>query len=370
MSGQVQFLDLAYTQRALAVELDDAVGRVMRSGWYIGGPEVEAFEQEFADAMGARFCVGVGNGLDALTLVLRAWRVGPGDEVIVPAHTFIATWLAVTQVGAELVPIDPAAGSYNVDAAGVARALTPRTRVVVPVHLYGEAVDMPSLAALANAHGLQILEDAAQAHGASGFGQRVGALGGAAAWSFYPGKNLGAFGDGGAITTNDAQLAETLRALRNYGSHKKYQNDMLGVNSRLDPMQAAVLRVKLKTLAAWNEQRREIAARYTQAFAELSWLTLPQSFTGNVWHLYVVQSRAREQLMRHLAERGVQTLIHYPIAPHRQLAYAGTRAASASLPRSELLQDRVLSLPIGPHLTPADVERVIAAVRSFEGSQL
>jgi len=365
MKPPVQFLDLGYTYRALASELDAATHRVLASGWYIGGPEVEAFEQQFAEAMGVRYCVGVGNGLDALTLVLRAWQVGPGDEVIVPAHTFVATWLAVTAVGADLVPIDPAPTSFNVDIETVERALTGRTRVIVPVHLYGAAVDMAPIASLAKARGIKVLEDAAQAHLASGFGHRVGTLGDAAAWSFYPGKNLGAYGDAGAITTNDPDLAETLRALRNYGSQVKYQHDLLGVNSRLDPLQAAILNVKLKHLEDWNARRREIAERYDEGFKGLDWLQAPSLERGSVWHLYVVQSNDRPRLQRHLADRGVQTLIHYPVPPHRQKAYAGDRVASASLPRSEKLADAVLSLPMGPHLSDDDVTRVIEAVRSF-----
>lgn len=365
MTAPVQFLDLAYTYRALASELDAATSRVLASGWYIGGPEVEAFEQAFAEASGARYCVGVGNGLDALTLLLRAWNLGPGDEVIVPAHTFIATWLAVTAVGAELIPIDPTASGFNVSIETVEPAVTERTRVIVPVHLYGAAVDMTPLAKLAKARSIKLLEDAAQAHLASGFGQRVGALGDAAAWSFYPGKNLGAYGDAGAVTTNDAQLADQLRALRSYGSQVKYQHDSLGVNSRLDPIQAAILGVKLKHLAAWNSRRSEIAERYTQAFSQLGWLKAPELDPGSVWHLYVLEVSQRDRLQRYLAERGVQTLIHYPVPPHRQKAYAQSPVARASLPRSEALGASVLSLPMGPHLSESDVSRVIEAVKSF-----
>jgi dTDP-4-amino-4,6-dideoxygalactose transaminase len=365
MRTQVQFLDLGYTYRALASELEAATSRVLASGWYVGGPEVEAFEQQFAEAVGARYCVGVGNGLDALTLVLRAWQVGPGDDVVVPAHTFIATWLAVTAVGANLVPIDPTHDGFNVDITTVEPALTDRTRVVVPVHLYGAAVDIEPLAKLAKARGFKLLEDAAQAHLASGFGQRVGALGEASAWSFYPGKNLGAYGDGGAVTTNDRNLADSIRAFRSYGSQVKYQHELLGVNSRLDAIQAAILGVKLKHLKAWNAQRREIAERYNEALKGLGWLKTPALDKGSVWHLYVVESSERNRLQQYLTEQGVQTLIHYPVPPHRQKAYATSPVARVSLPRSEALGETVLSLPMGPHLSNDDVTHVIDAVRRF-----
>jgi len=365
MTAPVQFLDLGYTYRALASELDAATSRVLASGWYVGGPEVEAFEQQFAEAVGARYCVGVGNGLDALTLVLRAWKIGPGDDVIVPGHTFIATWLAVTAVGANLVPVDPTSDGFNVDITTVKPALTTRTRVVVPVHLYGAAVDMDPLAELAKAHGFKLLEDAAQAHLASGFGHRVGALGEAAAWSFYPGKNLGAYGDGGAVTTNDVSLAESIRALRSYGSQVKYQHEQLGANSRLDAIQAAILGVKLKHLKLWNARRREIAEQYDEGFKQLSWLKTPALAAGSVWHLYVVEVRERDRFQAHLTEQGIQTLIHYPVPSHRQKAYAASPVARASLPRSEALGGTVLSLPIGPHLSDSEVTRVIDAVRRF-----
>ncbi len=360
----VPFLDLRATYDELRPDLDAAYRRVMESGWYIGGGEVEAFERAFADYCGATHGIGVGNGLEALHLVLRAWGVGPGDEVIVPSNTYIATWLAVTHTGATPVPVEPDPATYNLDPARLEEAITERTRAVMPVHLYGQPADMDAVCDVARRHGLRVVADAAQAHGARYRGQRTGALADATAFSFYPGKNLGAYGDAGAITTDDGDLAERLRALRNYGSQKKYHNEVVGFNSRLDPLQAAFLGVKLPHLDTWNARRAEIAALYLDRLAGVAGLTLPHvpEWAGPAWHLFVVRHADRDGLAERLAESGVQTLIHYPVPPHRQPAYAGL--GLGSFPIAEAIHREVLSLPIGPHLSLDAAARVAEAVRN------
>ena len=358
----IEFLDLRRINAAHEPAIRAAADRVLASGWYVLGAENEAFEAEFAAYCEAPHCVAVANGLDALHLVLRAWGVGPGDEVIVPSHTFIATWLAATQAGATLVPVEPDARTGNLDPARLEAAITPRTKAIVPVHLYGQPADMTPIMAVAERHGLKVLEDAAQAHGARHRGRRTGSLGHAAAFSFYPGKNLGALGDGGAIVTADAALAAKLRELRNYGSAVKYRHDLQGVNSRLDELQAAVLRAKLPHLDTENAHRRGFAARLTAALQGLP-IGLPAVQAGNepVWHLYVIRTPARDALQAALKARGVASLVHYPTACHRQRAYAGT--AWPALPAAEAWAREVLSLPIGPHLALDDAERIAAAVR-------
>ena len=360
----IPFLDLKTPYLELKQELDEAIARVVSSGWFIGGPEVEEFEADYATYCGATHAVGVANGLDALHLALRAMDVGPGDEVIVPSNTYIATWLAVSQCGATPVPVEPDARTYNIDPTRIEAAITPRTKVILPVHLYGQPADMDPILAIARKHGLQVLEDGAQAHGARYKGQRLGAHGDAVAWSFYPGKNLGAMGDGGAVTTNDAQLADRIRVLRNYGSRVKYVNEVQGYNSRLDPLQAAILRVKLAHLDEWNARRSAIAARYQQGLAGCG-LTLPHvpEWAEPVWHLYVVQHPQRDALQNQLGEAGIGTLIHYPIAPHRQQAYAQAGLAQGAFPMAERMADQVLSLPIGPHLKAEQVAVVIGAAK-------
>jgi len=361
----IHFLDLKAAYAELSTELDAAVLRASRSGWYVGGPEVEAFEADFAAYTQAQYCVGVGNGLDALTLALRALGVGEGDEVIVPSHTFIATWLAVSGVGATPVPVEPAEGQFVIGAEDIAPHITARTKVIMPVHLYGMPADMQAICALAKQHGIFVVEDAAQAHGAKVNGQPIGAHGDVVAWSFYPGKNLGALGDGGAITTNNATLASQIRKLGNYGSSVKYYNEVLGVNSRLDPVQAAVLAVKLKHLDTWNQRRQAIAAQYHEAFANLPLALMPvPAWADPVWHLYVVATPQRDALQAHLTKAGIQTLIHYPVPPHRQQAYHGS-GLPTSLPMAERYANEVLSLPIGPHLTASEVEKVIHTVGQF-----
>ena len=359
----VPFLDLAAPHAAIRPALDAAMARVLDGSLYIGGLEVEAFEHEFAQAVGATHAVGVANGLEALQLALLACGVGAGDEVLVPSHTFIASWLAVTHCGAVPVPVEPGPGGFNIDPARAAHAITPRTRAIMPVHLYGMPVDMGAVLALAQTHGLRVVADAAQAHGARWQGQAVGGLGDAAAWSFYPGKNLGALGDAGAVTTNDSAVAARLRALRNYGSQVRYQHDCIGFNSRLDTLQAAVLRVKLRELAAWNARRAQVAARYLQELQGIEGLTLPAGAAGaeSAWHLFVVRSPQRDRLQQLLQAQGVQAQVHYPVACHRQAAYA---QPERNLPLADALAREVLSLPIGPHLSDSQVDHCVAAVRS------
>jgi dTDP-4-amino-4,6-dideoxygalactose transaminase len=364
----VPFLDVGAAARELHAELAEALARVAASGWFVLGPEVEAFETEWADYSGTEGCVGVGNGLDALTLALRAMGVGPGDEVIVPGLTFIATWLAVSATGARPVPVDVNSTTYTLDPSMLEAAVTEKTRAVIPVHLYGQIADMDGIMAVARRHGLRVLEDAAQAHGARYNGWLAGSLGDAAAWSFYPSKNLGAFGDGGAVTSDDAQLLERVRLLRNYGSRERYRHDVAGVNSRLDEMQAAVLRVKLRRLDEWNARRAAVAEAYAEGLDATS-LTLPRTGPGghHVWHVFAARHHDRDRLRSALAEAGVETLIHYPTPPHLQPAYADLDLKAGSLPVSEAIAREELSLPIGPHLDHEQVARVISATRSLEG---
>jgi len=362
----IPFLDLKAPHVELRQEIDDAIARVIDSGWYILGPEVEAFEAEYASYCEAAHCVSLANGLDALHLALRAMDVGPGDEVIVPSNTYIATWLAVSQCGATPVPVEPLEGTCNIDPALIEAAITSRTRVILPVHLYGQPADMDPIIATARKHGLRVLEDGAQAHGARYKGKPIGAHGDVVTWSFYPGKNLGALGDGGAITTNDPVLAERIRVLRNYGSRVKYVNEVQGYNSRLDPLHAAVLRVKLAHLDAWNARRTVVANRYLGGLADTG-LVLPQvpEWAMPAWHLFVVRSSRRDALQQRLTDAGIGSLIHYPIPPHRQHAYASAGFAHDAFPIAARMADEVLSVPMGPHLPTDHVSAVIAALRSW-----
>jgi dTDP-3-amino-3,4,6-trideoxy-alpha-D-glucose transaminase len=366
---QVPFLDVLAGYRELRDEIDAASARVLSSGRYILGEEVDAFEAAFAAYCGTRHCVGVANGLDALQLILRGRGIGPGDEVIVPAHTFIATWLAVSLVGARPVPIEPDAHTMNVDPASVEAAVTRRTRALIAVDLYGYPADFDALAGIASRHGLHLIEDAAQAHGAARHGRRAGSLADAAAFSFYPGKNLGAFGDGGAITTSDDDLAARIRRLRNYGSRVKYHHEDLGMNSRLDPLQAAMLAVKLRRLDAWNAHRRRIADLYLDRLDGIPGLSLPPAAPGidSSWHLFVVRHDRRDDLARGLAAAGIETLIHYPVAAHLSGAYQDAATGAGSLPLTERLAATVLSLPIGPHLDVAAAAYVATSVRDAAG---
>ncbi|MEM8976752.1 MAG: DegT/DnrJ/EryC1/StrS family aminotransferase [Pseudomonadota bacterium] len=359
----IPFLDLGAAYRELKSEIDEAVGRVLNSGWYILGPEVEAFEKEWAAYCESDYSVGVANGLDALTLALRALDIGAGDEVIVPSNTYIATWLAVTAVGAIPVPVEPDPKTYNLNSVRIAAAIGPRTRAILPVHLYGQPADLDPILAIAREHRLRVIEDAAQAHGARYKGKRIGGHGDVVCWSFYPGKNLGALGDGGAITTNDAKIAERVALLANYGSKRKYENEELGVNSRLDPIQAAVLRVKLQSLDEWTDRRRTIATAYSAGLDKTN-LRLPYvpDWAEPVWHLYVVRSQNRDDLQNRLSRQSIGTLIHYPIPPHMQVAYRKLGLAPDHLPLARQLADEVFSLPIGPHLSRSDADSVIAAI--------
>ncbi|TWD86091.1 dTDP-4-amino-4,6-dideoxygalactose transaminase [Variovorax beijingensis] len=361
----IPFLDLKTPYFELKQELDDAIARVVSSGWFIGGEEVDQFEVEYASYCGAAHAIGVANGLDALHLALRAMDVGAGDEVIVPSNTYIATWLAVTQCGAIPVPVEPDERTFNINPALLEAAITPRTKVILPVHLYGQPADLDHVLLIARKHGLRVLEDGAQAHGARYKGERLGAHGDAVAWSFYPGKNLGAMGDGGAVTTNDTQLADRLRVLRNYGSRVKYVNEMQGYNSRLDPLQAAILRVKLAHLDKWNERRKLAAAQYLKDLIG-SGVVLPYvpDWADPVWHLFVVRCAKRDALHQRLAASGVSTLIHYPIPPHRQEAYADAGWQVNEFPLANQMADEVLSLPMGPHLSENQRQQVVVSLRA------
>jgi dTDP-4-amino-4,6-dideoxygalactose transaminase len=361
----IPFLDLRAGYREMTVEIDEAIARVTRSGMFIGGPEVAAFETAYANSVGAVACTGLANGLDALHLALRAMGVGPGDEVIVASNGYIATLLAVSMAGAVPVPVEPDPSTHNLDPLRIAAAVTPKTKVVLPTHLYGQPANMDAILTVARSHDLKVLADAAQAHGAHYKGQPVGQHGDAVAWSFYPSKNLGALGDAGAVTSNDADLIDRVRTLGNYGSHVRYVNEVQGVNSRLDPIQAAILAAKLVRLTDWNARRKTIAARYLAELADAN-LVLPTvpDWADPAWHLFVIRSPERDTLMERLKTAGVQTLIHYPIPPHLQLAYADLGYAAGDFPIAEQLADEVLSLPIGPQMTDAQVDGVISAVRA------
>jgi len=360
----VSFLDLGKLHQAIRTPLNEAFHRVVDSGCFIMGPELEAFESEFAQYCEVKHCIGVGNGLEALHLLLRAYDIGPGDEVIVPSNTFIATWLAVSECGATPVPVEPDINTHNIDPALISTAITPRTRAIIPVHLYGLPADMDPIMDIAGQHGLIVIEDAAQAQGARYKGRRVGSLGHAAATSFYPGKNLGALGDGGGVMTNDDVIADKVKQLRNYGSRIKYQHDVAGYNSRLDEMQAAFLRVKLSVLDEWNAQRRAVAAEYSKLLVNAG-VELPvvPEYAEPVWHLYVIRSKQRDDLKAHLERQGVSTVIHYPTPPHRQLCYLEFQ--DRRLPIADLLANEVLSLPISSVIETTEMAQVIESVKSY-----
>lgn len=372
---QIPFLNIHASYAELKDEFDASYHRVMDSGWVLLGKETDSFEEEFATYCEAKHCIAVGNGLDALRLILQAWDIGPGDEVIVPSHTFIASWLAISALGAKPVPVEPDESTYNINPLRIEAAITGRTKAIMPVHLYGQPADMDPIMDLAAQHGLKVVEDNAQAQGARYKNRRTGSLGHAAATSFYPGKNLGAFGDAGAVTTNDDALADRVRMLRNYGSKVKYQHEFQGINSRIDELQAAFLRVKLRHLDEWNARRKALAAEYLVHLSELSsqlfsisgfpLLPTVPVWADPVWHLFVIRHAARDALQKHLGEHGIQTIIHYPIPPHLSGAYANLNLKSSALPTAEKMASQVLSLPIGPHTSIADVETVAAAVNKF-----
>ena len=367
MIKTVPFLDMQAPYQELKDELDNAYQRVMESGWYILGEQVTAFEQEFASYCGAQYCVGVGNGLEALHLILRAYDIGEGHEVIVPSNTYIATWLAVSYAGARPVPVEPNLETYNLDPERVETAVTSRTRAILPVHLYGMPADMDPLLELADKHDLKVIEDAAQAQGTCYKGRLSGALGHAAGFSFYPAKNLGALGDAGAVTTSNAELAERLRTLRNYGSKIKYYNEVKGYNSRLDEIQSAFLRVKLKHLDEWNKRRGTIAGVYLDGLSDIPELTLPYvpDWASPIWHVFPIRHPKRDHLRKYLKDSGVDTLIHYPVPPHLSSAYAEKKLVKGAFPISEEIADTELSLPIGPHLAFEDAKYVVEVIRSY-----
>ena len=360
-------LELKPAYLELRDELDAAYQRVMESGWYILGEEVEKFEAEFAAYLGVKHCIGVGNGLEALHLILRSYDIGQGDEVIVPANTYIATWLAVSYAGATLIPVEPDARTYNLAPERIEKAITARTKAILPVHLYGQPADMDPILDIAAHYHLKVIEDAAQAHGTRYKGRKTGGLGDAAGWSFYPGKNLGAQGDAGAVTTNDDHLADRVRVLRNYGSRIKYCNEVKGYNSRLDPLQAAFLGVKLKHLDEWNERRQIIAGCYLEALSEIPGFVTPYTpdWAFPCWHQFVVRHPQRDELQKHLNNQGIGTLIHYPVPPHLSEAYASSVWKKGDFSITEEFASTVLSLPMGPHLSRTNAVDVTQAIQSF-----
>ncbi|MEP6569274.1 MAG: DegT/DnrJ/EryC1/StrS family aminotransferase [Acidobacteriota bacterium] len=364
----VPFLDLKAAHTELKDGLDQAYQQVVASGSYILGSEVAAFETEFAEFCEAKYCLGVANGLDALHLILRALQIGVGDEVIVPSNTFIATWLAVSFAGATPVPVEPDERTHNLDPSLLEAAITPRTKAIIAVHLYGQPADIDRITEIAAPYGIKVIEDAAQAQGARYKGRRAGGLADVAAFSFYPGKNLGALGDAGAIVTNDAALAEELQHLRNYGSSVKYQHDVKGFNSRLDELQAALLRVKLRRLDEWNERRKQAARYYLETLDGVPDLQLPfvPKWAEPVWHLFVVRHPRRTALQQYLTAASIGTIIHYPVPPHLQGAYADMGQGAGSFPLAERLASEVLSLPLGPHISEEEISYVVSHVSSFK----
>lgn len=361
----IPFLNLKDINAQYAKELKDAASRVIDSGWYILGEEVKAFEQEFALYCGVKNCIGVSNGLDALKLILKAYGYGPGDEIIVPSNTYIATILAISEVGAKPVLVEPDICTYNVNPLLLEERITKKTKAIFAVHLYGQTADIDSIREIANRYQLKVIEDAAQAHGAMYKGKKVGNLGDVAGFSFYPGKNLGALGDAGAVTTNDDELAEKIRIYRNYGSHKKYENLYKGFNHRLDEVQAAMLRVKLCYLNQENEARREIAKMYLKKIKN-DRIILPKASKNSkehVWHVFVIRTKKREEFRMYMENNGIQTVIHYPIPPHKQEAYP--EWSNKQNPISEQLHDEVISIPISPVQPVKDTERIIEVINSY-----
>jgi len=361
----IKFLDLKAINEQYRGEIDAAIARVLDSGWYLLGEEGSAFEQEFATYCEAKNCLGVANGLDALILIIMAYRelgiMKEGDEVIVPANTYIASILAISRAGLKPVLVEPNERSYNIDPSAIEPAITERTKAIMVVHLYGQCADMDPINAIAKKYGLKVIEDAAQAHGASYRGRKTGSLGDAAGFSFYPGKNLGALGDGGAVVSDDTDLMETISALRNYGSHEKYHNKYKGMNSRLDELQAAILRVKLRHLDIDTEQRRKVANSYLDLLSTTNHQSLGMPYVApygeHVWHLFVIRHPQRDALVRHLAEHGIQTVIHYPVPPHTQEAYPEFR--HLSLPVTDAIHREVMSLPIGPTINAQEIEWIV-----------
>ena len=359
---EILFLDLKFQYNEIKKELDSKYNSVMNSGRYVLGNEVKSFELEFAKYLQVNHCVGVANGLDALYLVLKAWGIQKNDEVIVPAHTFIATWLAVTRTGATPVPVEPLETTYNIDPEKIEDAITSRTKAIIPVHLYGQPAEMDKICKVAKKHNIKVLEDAAQSHGALYNQKKTGSIGDAAAFSFYPAKNLGTFGDGGAVVTNDSKLAAKIEALRNYGSDKKYVNDLLGYNSRLDELMASFLRIKLRFLDKWNEKRRKIANWYVETLSDAyPELILPEVIEKALpcWHLFVIRTKNRKKFQKFLEQNHIQSMIHYPIPPHLQKAYSFLNYKKNDFPITEKISNEVLSLPMGIHLNQKILEKTV-----------
>lgn len=363
----IPFLELRAAYLEFKTEFEEAFKRVMDSGRYILGEEVVSFENEFAAYCEVDCCVGVGNGLEALQLILLAYGIGPGDEVIVPANTYIATWLAVSCIGATPIPVEPNPFTYDLDPKCIENAISPRTRGLIAVHLYGQPADMDPIRKIAKRYNIHVIEDAAQAHGALYKNRKVGSLGDSAGFSFYPSKNLGAFGDAGAVTTNNAELADKIRVLRNYGSRDKYYNEVQGFNSRLDPLQAAFLRVKLAHLDTWNKHRYQIAGYYQTFLSGTPDLMLPYvpEWADPVWHIFVVRHLQRDKLQEYLRKAGIGTLIHYPVPPHLSDAYSKLGYKPGDYPNTEKISSTALSLPIGPHMDEGSVNKVVSAIKSF-----
>jgi dTDP-4-amino-4,6-dideoxygalactose transaminase len=364
---QVPFFSFAPMNEALGTAPFDVFRRFWESQWYILGSAVSEFETKYADWNDVQHCIGVANGLDALHLALRALQIGPGDEVIVPSNTYIATWLAVSQVGATVVPVEPDLHTYNLDPARLEAAITPATKAILPVHLYGQACEMTAIMDVAEKHGLYVVEDNAQAHGALHAGKMTGSFGHLNATSFYPTKNLGALGDAGALTTSDAELAMQIRRLRNYGSTRKYYNEVPGYNSRLDELQAALLSLKLPFLAEWTAQRRQTAQLYLSQLIDIEQLDMPVATdpVGHVWHVFVVRTPRRDALAEYLSTQGVGSMVHYPVPPHLQAAYQSLGYRRGDFPLAETIADTCLSLPLFPGITEMQVAKVVEAVRRF-----
>ena len=362
----IPFLDIKSTYLELRDELDLSYKSVMDSGHFILGPQLEAFEKEFAEHCQVPHSLGVSNGLDALQLILRALDIGPGDEIIVPSNTFIATWLAASYVGAKPIPVEPKPFTHNIDPQKIEAKVTSRTKAIIPVHLYGQAAEMEEINRIAKKHSLYVIEDAAQAHGATFKGQCVGSFGIAAAFSFYPGKNLGAFGDGGAVTTGDESLYKKIKSLRSYGSVIKYQHDLQGMNARLDELQASFLRVKLKHVSQWNARRQRLADHYENNLKGLGDIITPRLALGatSVWHLYVIETAKRNELRKFLEDSQIGVLIHYPIPPHLSGAYRA-QYVDVELSKTDQLAKRILSLPIGPHMSIQDADHVVSTIGKF-----
>jgi dTDP-4-amino-4,6-dideoxygalactose transaminase len=360
----IKFFDLKQINLQHNEELQEAFKRVLNSGWYVLGKEVEAFEKEFAEYCNTKHCIGVGNGLEALHLILRAYNIGERDEVIVPSNTYIATWLAVTYAVAMPVPVEPDIRTYNIDPKLIEEKITKKTKAIIAVHLYGQPADMDPINEIAKKYNLKVIEDSAQAHGALYKGKKAGSLGNASGFSFYPGKNLGALGDGGAVTTNEDELAEKIRILRNYGSGKKYYNQIKGFNSRLDELQAAILRIKLRYLDQENKKRKEVAKYYLESINNHK-ITLPYvpDYANPVWHLFVIRHFERNQLQQYLTDNKIQTMIHYPISPHKQKAYHEMK--DICLPISEKIHQEILSLPINPIMEDSQIYKIVNVISEY-----